>query len=99
MLKHAAVAALALATTQVFAIEPANDAKIPPALYDLELDPAEQKNLAKDHPEIVERLKKLIAAKRQELGDRRLGITGTGIRPIGRLDYDPHAGQPAASAN
>ncbi|HET9484182.1 MAG TPA: DsbC family protein [Xanthomonadales bacterium] len=35
MLKHAAVAALALATTQVFAIEPANDAKIRAAILEI----------------------------------------------------------------
>ena len=65
------------------------DAKIPPALFDLEFDPTEQKNLAKEHPEIVERLKQLIAAERQELGDHRLGIEGKGVRPRGQLDYDP----------
>ena len=35
MLKHAALAALALATTQVFAIEPANDAKIRAAILEI----------------------------------------------------------------
>jgi arylsulfatase A len=65
------------------------DAKIPPALYDLDRDPSEQKNVAKDHPDIVDRLKKLIQAKRQELGDHRLGIVGKEVRPVGKLDYDP----------
>src|SRR5439155_19341799 len=52
------------------------EAKIPPAPYDLELDPAEQKNVAADHPEIVARLKQLLHDERQELGDRRLNIGG-----------------------
>jgi arylsulfatase A len=67
------------------------ESKIPPALFDLELDPAEQKNVAKEHPEVVEQLKKYLHAIRQELGDRRLGIEGKGVRPIGKVDYDPRA--------
>jgi arylsulfatase len=65
------------------------DAKIPPALYDLELDPNEQKNVAADHPDVVERLKKYLHEERQELGDRRLDIVGKGVRPRGEVDYDP----------
>jgi arylsulfatase A-like enzyme len=65
------------------------EAKIPPALYDLELDPTEQKNVANNHPDIVERMKKLLQAERQELGDRRLGIEGKGVRPRGDVSYDP----------
>ncbi|HEX8522409.1 MAG TPA: sulfatase-like hydrolase/transferase [Tepidisphaeraceae bacterium] len=59
------------------------DAKIPPALYDLEFDPAEQKNVAADHPDIVKRLQKYLHDQRQELGDRRLNIVGKGVRPCG----------------
>jgi arylsulfatase A-like enzyme len=71
------------------------DAKIPPALYDLERDPSEQKNVMKDHPDVVERLKKLVQAQREELGDRRLGIEGKGVRPRGTVDYDPRKTAPA----
>jgi arylsulfatase A-like enzyme len=65
------------------------EAIIPPALYDLQRDPSEQKNVLKDHPDIVERLKKLLQAQRHELGDRRMGIEGKGVRPRGQLEYDP----------
>jgi arylsulfatase A len=76
------------------------DAKVPPALYDLERDPSEQKNVIKDHPQIVERLKALLQAQRQELGDRRLGIEGKGVRPRGQVDYDPRTSpSPAAAAS
>jgi arylsulfatase A-like enzyme len=75
------------------------EAKVPPALYDLERDPSEQKNVMKDHPDVVERLKALVAAQRQELGDRRLGIEGKGVRPRGTVDYDPRKTAPAAATN
>jgi arylsulfatase A-like enzyme len=74
------------------------EAKIPPALYDLELDPTEQKNVANNHPDIVERMKKLLNAEREELGDRRLGIEGKGVRPRGDVGYDPRAKAGGASA-
>jgi arylsulfatase A-like enzyme len=75
-----------------------SEAKIPPALYDLELDPTEQKNVANNHSDIVERMKKLMQAERQELGDRRLGIEGKGVRPRGEVSYDPRAKAGAPSA-
>ena len=56
------------------------EAKIPPALFDLELDPTEQKNVANNHADIVERMKKLMQAEREELGDLRLHIEGKGVR-------------------
>jgi arylsulfatase A len=65
------------------------DAKIAPALFDLEFDLGEQKNVAAEHPDVVERLKKLLHEERQELGDRRLNIVGKGVRPRGEIDYDP----------
>ena len=69
-----------------------------PALYDLELDPTEQKNVANNHPDIVERMKKLMQAEREELGDLRLGIQGKGVRPRGEVSYDPRAKAGAAAA-
>jgi arylsulfatase A-like enzyme len=74
------------------------EAAIPPALNDLQRDPSEQKNVLKDHPDIVERMKKLLQAEREELGDRRLGIEGKGVRPRGQLDDDPRTGQPAKAS-
>ena len=54
-----------------------------PELYNLADDLAETTNVADQHPEVVAQLQALIDAKRQELGDRNLGITGSGVRPIG----------------
>ncbi|HEY9047441.1 MAG TPA: sulfatase [Ohtaekwangia sp.] len=41
------------------------DAAAPGSLFDLESDPAEQKNVAREHPDIVEKLKKLAEAYTQ----------------------------------
>jgi hypothetical protein len=42
-----------------------------PALFDLEADPAEQKDVAAAHPEIVARLRGYYDAMSREVGDRR----------------------------
>ena len=47
-------------------------------LFDLELDPSEQSNLAAAHPDVVESLMKRIEWAREELGD--LDKVGTGAR-------------------
>jgi len=65
------------------------DAKIPPALYNLELDPGEQKDVAPNHPDIVKHLSELADAARQDLGDARREIVGKNVRPRGEVDYDP----------
>ena len=49
-----------------------------PALYDLENDIAETTNVAAEHPEVVERLTKLIQAHRQEIQRNR--------RPVGQVE-------------
>lgn len=54
-------------------------------LYDLKADIAETKNVADEHPEIVERLKKAAEIARKDLGDRLTKTKGTGIRPPGRM--------------
>jgi arylsulfatase A-like enzyme len=41
------------------------------SLYDLEADPAESRNVAAEHPDVVERLTKLADAARQEFGEPR----------------------------
>jgi arylsulfatase A-like enzyme len=55
-------------------------------LFNLCEDIGEQKNLYGKHPEIVERLKKLMDEARLDLGDDRLGITGTNVRPAGKVE-------------
>jgi arylsulfatase len=54
------------------------------ALYDLADDPAERRDVAHHHPDVVARLQALGEAARAELGDgpRR----GSGVRPAGRAD-------------
>lgn len=56
------------------------------ALFDLENDIGEKKNVASEHPEIVARLKKLAEAMRADLGDSATRQEGSGVRPAGRLD-------------
>lgn len=53
------------------------------ALYDLESDPGETRDVAKEHPEVVERLKKLAEPVRRELGDALTQVQGTENRPLG----------------
>ena len=65
------------------------DAKIPRALYDLERDPGEQKSVLADHPEVAKRLTELADQAREEYGDLRRNITGKGVRPCGKLAYNP----------
>jgi arylsulfatase A-like enzyme len=55
------------------------------ALYDLESDIGETKDVAGEHPEEVERLKKLADRAREELGDTATGAVGKGVRPAGKL--------------
>ncbi len=53
------------------------------SLYNLNDDPGETHDVAKDHPEIVERLQKLADPTRKELGDTLLKVKGTENRPLG----------------
>lgn len=54
-------------------------------LYDLEKDVGETTNLAGAEPTVVERLGRLVEAVREDLGDRWLGIEGSGRRPVGEM--------------
>lgn len=54
------------------------------SLYDLQTDPGETRNVAKEHPEIVTRLSELAEPARADLGDALTGREGSGIRPAGR---------------
>jgi arylsulfatase A len=49
-------------------------------LYDLSVDPAESRDLAAEHPEVVKRLSAAMNEIRKELGDSRLGIQGSDRR-------------------
>jgi arylsulfatase A-like enzyme len=54
------------------------------ALYRLTDDLSETKDLSADHPEIVERLKKLAEPLRQELGDSLTQTPAQAVRPLGK---------------
>jgi arylsulfatase A-like enzyme len=58
---------------------------IPPALYDLERDPGEQKSVLQDHPEIAKRLRGYMDQARADLGDSLRGIPPTNARPVGQM--------------
>ena len=65
-------------------------------LYDIANDWSESVDVYDRNPDVVARLTAAADAWRAELGDDRFGITGNGIRPIGRVDnprtlttYDP----------
>ncbi len=60
--------------------------KLELSLFDLSKDPGESKNVANEHPEIVEKLRNLANEVRQDLGDSLTGEKGTGLRPVGRVE-------------
>lgn len=55
-------------------------------LYHLGEDVGESNNLFASQPEVVSELQALADEVRQSLGDRRLGIEGKDVRPIGRVE-------------
>ena len=55
-----------------------------PQLFNLMEDIACERNVAQDHPEVVERLLRITAAARADLGDR--GTPGNRVRPLGQVD-------------
>jgi arylsulfatase A len=59
------------------------DLMAPESLYNLAVDPAEQKNVIKDHPDTAEKLRGYANGIRNDLGDSLLGIVGKNVRPIG----------------
>lgn len=54
-------------------------------LYDLERDIGEQRNVAADHPDVVERLQALAEKARDDLGDSLTKRKGKNQRPAGKL--------------
>jgi arylsulfatase A-like enzyme len=57
--------------------------KIELSLFNLKDDPGETKNLAAQHPDIVARLQKVVAAARADLGDSLTNTKGANVRPAG----------------
>ncbi|NNE72224.1 MAG: sulfatase [Acidimicrobiales bacterium] len=57
-------------------------------LYHLANDIAETTDVAAEHPDVVARLTAVIETGRLALGDERLGIEGSEVRPLGKVD-DP----------
>jgi len=64
------------------------ESKVARALYDLETDPGEQKSVAAEHPDVDERLQKLLEAAREDLGDARRKMVGKNVRPVGRVPQE-----------
>ncbi len=60
--------------------------KTPLALFDLQNDLSQQIDLSSTYPEVVQRLKAHADRARQELGDSRTNVQGTGVRPPGRVN-------------
>ena len=54
------------------------------ALFDLDADPGETKNIADKYPEIVTKLKSLVASYVERLGDE--GKPGTEVRRAGYVE-------------
>jgi arylsulfatase A len=62
------------------------------ALYDLEVDPGEEVDLAGERPEVVSRLSDLAERAREDLGDSLTGRSGSNRREPGRLMEVPGSG-------
>jgi len=63
-----------------------NSREIGRALYDLETDISESRDVSERFPEVVERLSRLADQKRAELGDALTGVEGTELRAPGRIE-------------
>ncbi|HVX60441.1 MAG TPA: sulfatase [Pirellulales bacterium] len=59
--------------------------KIGLSLYNLKDDPGETKNVAQQHPEVVQRLQAIVQQARDDLGDEITNTPGKNIRPCGDL--------------
>ena len=56
------------------------------ALYDLENDPGETKDVTEEFPDVVQRLEKAAEEAREDLGDKLTGSAGKNIRPPGKME-------------
>lgn len=59
--------------------------RIEQSLFNLESDVGETKDLAAEHPDVVEQLLKIAEAAREDLGDSLTKRTGKHVRPSGKL--------------
>jgi arylsulfatase A-like enzyme len=59
--------------------------KIGKALFDLEADIGERRDVSADHPEVLARLEALAEKAREDLGDSLTGVKGRGVRQPGRV--------------
>jgi arylsulfatase len=59
------------------------DVPVREALYNLETDIGEQKDVKRDHKDIVERLRGYADAIRGDIGDTRTDVEGKNVRPVG----------------
>ena len=57
-----------------------------PALFNLDTDPSEQKNIANENPYLVAKINKIADSIRGVLGDSLKGVKGIEIRPVGRIE-------------
>lgn len=55
------------------------------SLFDLETDPGEMKNVALDHPDIIDKMLAMMDEGRKELGDSSSKAKGAGVRPPGAV--------------
>jgi arylsulfatase A-like enzyme len=74
-----------LLNEDIYRFGAAPDVEIPAALYNLRQDPAEQKSVLADHPNVAKRMQNLMQRARADLGDSLLGIAPTNARPVGRV--------------
>lgn len=58
--------------------------RIGPALFNLETDPGETRDVAAQHPDVVRRLEALAETARADLGDSATGREGSGVRLPGK---------------
>ena len=58
---------------------------IPAALYNLQEDIEETRDLSADHPDVVRRLTELAEKIREDIGDSVKGVTGKNVRPAGSV--------------
>ena len=56
-----------------------------PVLFDLSQDPAEQFDIADQHPAIVKKITQIADSIRLVLGDRLTGVKGNEVRPVGQI--------------
>jgi hypothetical protein len=59
---------------------------VPPALYDFQHEPGEQKSVLKNRPKVEQRMRKYMDEARVDLGDSLTGAAPKNARPVGNVD-------------